>query len=115
MTEDERAAKRKAMMFFQRLGGAFKSVTIDGIKISMVGGTLRTDSQIEQMKADALAKEKARQEDIINTAFGGLEIGGMGKALKGVSSIELEGVDGEFVFEVSGDDDWDFVQQGVNG
>ena len=62
-TEKEKAAKMDAKNILQDAKN-LQSLTIDGVAISVVNGTLKTDWQLEEDKQTALLIEKMRQKKI---------------------------------------------------
>ncbi|SMC74630.1 hypothetical protein SAMN02746065_10917 [Desulfocicer vacuolatum DSM 3385] len=84
-TPEENAAKSQAKTIFFRLGQNFKSVIINGIKITNCAGSLKTDWQIEEEKRRIEAEETARKKRLAEKALG---------ALSGFDVDLLELVDG---------------------
>ena len=62
-TEKEYAAKMDAKNILQD-AKSLQSLTIDGVAISVVNGSLKTDWQLEEDKQTALLIEKMRQKKI---------------------------------------------------
>jgi hypothetical protein len=66
-TKEESHAKNIALAMLQQEPN-LKSVTVKGIKITVVDGSLKTDWQVEEMRQHELSVETSRQQEIEDRA-----------------------------------------------